>query len=360
MDAHFTPENLVEKLIEFGNPNTRVRVVADFTVGRGDLLRVASNYWPKAEFIGTDLNQKCISYLKRSKPNWKVSKCDFLNSKSREKCKALSQIDKGVDLVLLNPPFSCKGGTRLIVRFEGSNIKCSRAMAFILNSLSFLNTKRGVLLAVLPEGALRSERDKIAWEVINSFWTTEILNENGNNAFRGCSPKTYLVKIKPKEGRIRRKRELILYCKRVRIEVELIRGSISVCSKDDFRNGKIVPFVHSTELKEFKVDLKKRKIYCSDKSFIGPAVLIPRVGKPNSKKVSLHLSRSLISISDCIMALKCKNQATAKKLNDLIIKNWAIFENEYTGTGAPYITIVNLQKSLRSIGVVAKWKSNQR
>jgi len=88
--------------------------------------------------IATDINRNTISRLRRAETNWDIGRCDFLNQKSRERCEVLSRTLGKVSLILMNPPFSCRGARKYEVEFEASVFRCGLALAFVLESLRFL------------------------------------------------------------------------------------------------------------------------------------------------------------------------------------------------------------------------------
>jgi predicted RNA methylase len=147
-DRYETPPELVAKMI-CCVPDIRYQLIADFSVGDGTLLAAAAEKWPSSLLLGTDVDRRAVSRLRRKYPNWIVSRCDFLRRESRDRCQALRRFSSRLSLILLNPPFSGKGGTRWNCALHGKDFDCSQALAFALTSLSFLDSG-GHLVAILP------------------------------------------------------------------------------------------------------------------------------------------------------------------------------------------------------------------
>ncbi len=106
MDTFYTPESVAERLVTaIDHPDPEL--IADFTAGSGSLLSVAQARWPAARIVATEINSGVVRQIKECHPDWLTGKCDFLSSRSRGSCTALRGIAGTVDVVLLNPPFSC-------------------------------------------------------------------------------------------------------------------------------------------------------------------------------------------------------------------------------------------------------------
>ena len=82
---------------------------------------------------------------------------------------------------------------------------------------------------------------------------------------------------------------------------------------------------------------------------MGPALLMPRVGKTDRGKLAILESGREIVISDCVIAVTTKSMRSAKQLQKSILRNWDQFERIYRGTGAPYVTLARLDKFLAQL-----------
>ncbi|MGI4789711.1 MAG: hypothetical protein ACRYFS_12770 [Janthinobacterium lividum] len=328
-------------------------LIADFTAGNGALLRTAKKYWPDSTFVATDKDAREINLLRFAEPTWQVGKCDFLRPASRGQCNVLKNLVGQVSLVLLNPPFSCRGASYREIKIGANLIRCGAALAFLLSCLKFLSST-GIIVAVLPTGCLQTEKDETAWNFIRDLYYVEIISRNKSNTFAGCRPRTVVVQLRPKHTGtdlalippqlIPRMRELPIHEK-----IIITRGSVSMHTVTTSLIDDVLPFVHSTELKGTYVDVTKRTI-TRRRAVQGPIVLMPRVGKPNKDKVSLYTDRNEIVLSDCVIAFKCNSESTANVLIDCLHDYWKYIESAYGGTGAKYISVKKMCLLLSSFG----------
>ena len=353
MDRYYTPSRIAKKLVQAvrGEPHS---IIADFAVGSGELLKAAKKKWPKHNFVGTDINTHMVKKLALEHPQWNIGKCDFLNANSRNKCKALRRLAKNVSIILLNPPFSCRGGTYKEVEIDDLRIRCGIAIAFILESLPYLKPK-GQLVAILPAGCRKNQKDKLAWKIIRRFCRVEMIRENGPKTFKDCYARTVIVRLTRKNVKSnvnlkmnenRRSRELIAGDSKMNI----FRGSTQMFSLIEKKGKGSIPFVHTTELRRSRIDLNRYSIAMKNTAIKGPAVLLPRVGTPMKDKVVLYLSPSLLALSDCVFAIRCKNISNAQKVRWSLLKNWDRVKSHFVGTCAKYITIEGLSELLQKLG----------
>jgi hypothetical protein len=290
------------------------------------LLKAAYEEWPDSTIIATDINKSSVALLRRTKNNWLVGLCDFLNPKSRGRSNILSKIKGKVSLALLNPPFSCRGNTKVTVSFNGIEIKCSLALAFVLTSIAFL-APDGQLVAVLPAGCLHSQKDAAAWKAIQKVCHIEEVGKNGHRTFSGWSPKTVIVRLtmltasnKPKLKKITDSNGQ--KTRRRNITVSLFRGKISMHTLNGNKPKNRVPLIHSTELEKTGLNLVRRQVGVKLKSFSGPAVLLHRVGRPDVNKILPYLNKQPIALSDCVIGIKCKTADEAQVIKTVLVKNW--------------------------------------
>jgi len=355
-DRIYTPAKLAFKIVSRAKLSVPPRCIVDFAVGDGQLLRAAQVKWPAAQFIGTDISGGTVSKLRRVNRHWEVSRCDFLSVNSRQRTRVLKNLKGQVSLVLLNPPFSCRGARKFEVHFFGVEISCSLALAFVLTSLTYLSSY-GQLLAILPIGCITSEKDAIAWKAIRSMFSIEKLAENDHQAFSGWSPKTVIVRITRRRRRFSKNGGVIRQQKPsgsnvAQIPVVLFRGKIPMYTLNGATESSRIPLIHSTELQKDGLDLDRRTFGLSKtKSICGPAVLIQRVGLPNPAKIQTYLRAAPVALSDCIVAIRCKSISEAKTVKDRLLANWKWVEASYGGTCARYITLNSLRALLPTLGL---------
>lgn len=350
MDRIYTPPALAARLIEHVRLK-RPTKIADFAAGDGELLRAAQERWSKSTFIATDINPASVSLIRRDKPLWRVGQCDFLKASSRARCRALADAAR-VSLVLLNPPFTCRGGSSWNTHLNGRNLRSGLAMAFVINAIPYL-ARNGEIIAVLPAGCLWNERDEQAWSLLKKIGQVDVLGENGHNIFLGYSPRTVVVRFRNGSSGghgilpIKSENKVVLSSM---ITVEIVRGRVSMNTLNGNHAEIMRPLVHSTELEERGLNLTRRTVDSRYMSISGPSVLLPRVGCPNKLKIHTYHGRRKIVLSDCVIALKCKTWEEAEVTRKNLLENWDEIEKHYVGTGARHLTIRTFSRLLTAFG----------
>lgn len=351
MDRIYTPPPLAAKLIEHVRIKRPSRI-ADFAAGDGELLRAARQRWTRSTFIATDINPASVSLIRRNEPYWLVGRCDFLSAISRARCRALAGVVGRVSLALLNPPFTCRGGSSWYTQLRGRELRSGLAMAFMITAIPYLS-RGGEMIAVLPAGCLRNERDEQAWAFLREIGQVDVLAENGHDTFPGFSPRTVVVRftngpcaasaVSPtkSDGRI------VMFPS---IPLEVVRGRVSMNTLNGDHPEVTRPLVHSTELEEGGVNLTRRTVDGAYRSVPGPSVLLPRVGRPSRLKIHTYKGRGSIVISDCVIALKCRTTAEAEVVRQTLLENWDEVERHYAGTGARHLTVRTLSRLLTGYG----------
>lgn len=336
-DSFYTPDYLAKLLVNYAK-NTTVKSVVDFCVGEGELLKAAFQKWPDSDLYGTDISIEIINKLNKEHPDWKIEYCDFVDENSRNQCSVLK---KQFDIILLNPPFTCKGATISTVVFDNKIFKMSTAMSFFVTSLTYLKTG-GEIYAILPQSVAYSEKDSIIWQYLSDFYSLRILEERHNKDFRQCTPNTILVNLIKKKNKapIILKTDTYNLTQFLPNPVRIIRGSISMHLKEKYAYGEMkLPLIHTTNLQNHSISNITYFIRSEHSVVKGPALLIPRVGNYSQHKITMINTGEKYSISDCIIALEYKDINECCKLFDYIINNWPTFVQIYKGTGAKYTTI---------------------
>lgn len=349
-DQFFTPTEVAKELTS----SLRMRsesVIADFAAGDGELLLAARARWPKAKFVATDLINNTVQRLRRAQPTWSVGMCDFTRSQSRDRSNILHNLAGKVTLVLLNPPFSCRGGRRMEVKVGDRTVKCSLALAFIFHSVPYLSPK-GRIAAVLPASSLTSQKDREAWAILRTRFKVETSTSYGPRTFANCSARTVTVTLttlrqktheSPNRAKRREQSEII--------RVRIVRGVTSIHAALNGLAGKQWSLVHTTNLQENSISGTRLMLNRLKRYVNGPAILLPRVGKPDKRKCVLYLQNQRIVLSDCVFALACDSRSAAELLHARIMKSWdAIAELAYGGTCAPYATCSSLTAALSVVG----------
>lgn len=354
VDTHYTPAALAAQLVgsvRLEDP----RVIGDFTAGEGSLLDAASARWPKARLVATDIDSRAVLQLKTRGERWIVGQCDFLSSRSRAACKALRGLSGTADLILLNPPFSVRGAKRVDVRFAEHRLRCSPAMAFVLNALPFLRPE-GEARLILPAGALVSIRDQDAWSAVRARHSVDVIGQAGRGSFPSCSSSGVLVAVRPRIGRAEATSDLDGapgdFESGQHIDARVVRGGLQMHRTGDGNNGPVL--VHTSELRDGRVIPNGRRGRGSFTTVSRPAVLLPRVGRLTPQKVAVFDGSTCVMLSDCVVAIVPENGHQAPELRCRILDSFDSLEAAYVGTGAPHITVTRLADFLRTIHVGAE------
>ncbi|WP_372338348.1 methyltransferase [Corallococcus llansteffanensis] len=360
-------------LLSGKNYRTRASpIIADFAAGEGSLLDAAASRWPSAKFVATDLDIRVIARLRRSRASWNIGKCDFLSATSRARSRVLAPFRDAIDFILLNPPFTCRGGTRHVVAIDSNQIRCGTAAAFLLHAVSFL-APTGQLIAVLPASFLTSKRDESSRQYLASHGCMEVVGHYGRNTFSNCFPRTVLVRFSknklssrdsnqspmPASGRsdlpssgkpMRLDSKVLPISLRRPVNVQIVRGvtQTHTLGKTD---GVARRFVHTTELRHDRIRARVTAVPGRARTIIGPSILLPRVGSPSRTKIANYQGKQPLVLSDCVFGLQCSERADAATVYSIIHKHWEELAQLYGGTGARYLTTAALEGFLRKRGI---------
>ena len=361
MDSYYTPNEIAKEMvnsIKDLNPD----LIADFAVGNGALLKVASEKWASAKFVANDIDPSVVKELKTNFPSWMTCSRDFFDSQLVLNCRVLSKIKKKVSLILLNPPFSCRGGVVKIVEINGQNIRCSNAMAFLIKAMEFLS-EEGQLVAVLPISSLFNEKDQEAWSIIKGMAKVKYHKEYYRQRFSKAIPNTAIVHIKLLPVKARKKKLKVISnnpeipssykTSDLGALVYVVRGNTPMFEWENFSDERGNPFIHTSDLKSGRVQFSHRFVSCEPKTIHGPMILIPRVGRPSLEKITLYEERIGVVLSDCVISVLSEDSEVTSKLYAVLRENWQSFKSLYKGTCAPYTTINNVVRMLCNWGYEA-------
>ncbi len=335
-DQFFTPSNIATGLM-VGLTTKSVKVVADFAIGDGSLLK-ALPFEPK-KAIGLDLDANVINSLKNSYPSWNLANGDFLAPNDKT-LKWLSQWESQVDLVLLNPPFSCRGGSFKLVRLDDKGIRCRTALAFVVNSLKYLK-KEGILIAILPLSILKSEADIKVINLIKERWSINFGTRLGPSSFVGCSPNSVVFTLQKRKVKYQNVEEPKRYNIDLNLNINVLRGSTQM--HKTYIKG-TYPVIHSTNIRNGEF-YKDNLNYVDKKTkFVrGTFLCIPRVGLPNKGKIVIISVGKEFILSDCLYGINCLDPLNLVVMRDAILCNWQDFKELYESTCAPYVTLKQLE-----------------
>lgn len=342
-DFYPTPVEIAEELIGGASLSSPL-AIADFSAGDGALLQSAVRRWPAARVTAVDVQASLVRKLRSEFPDWSVGRCDFLSQNSTNRCHALRSLKHSVDLVVLNPPFSAHKKRWRHTTESGHGIECSTSMKFVLTSARYLR-KGGEIVAVLPISAITGQKDRPARDAIQATKSFDVLRVLGRRTFKGCFAETAIVRIgervahdfSPSTG-TSSPHEL----------VEIHRGRLHVHLLSESRSANATEFIHSTDLTNGVARRSGRMTLQSNNKISGPAVLIPRVGRADPRKIACVGANRQFVLSDCVIALK-PNDGKTKALREQMLAEKDAFCKLYLGTGAPFITLERLREFLNNL-----------
>lgn len=339
-DAYYTPDGLATRLLNFvvGKPRTAV----DFCVGDGGLLKATKHRFEDIACHGIDISEDVIDRLAIREPSWHLGQCDFRDAEALAKIPFL--LGATFDLIVMNPPFTCRGSSIEKVTIGDEEYHVSTAMSFLLGALSFLS-ETGAIYAILPVGCVYSQKDRKCWEYLKNYYHACVLSEVQKAYFNNkCAPNIVLVYLgrKPyphEEVKIGQAEAQTM------VELQGIsRGQLGVNEMKKVKVGKKrLPYIHTTNMRKGElVDVSFTREGLK-KSVKGNGVLIPRVCNPNLEKIVVYDGKEAI-LSDCVILLHTRTKEEAVQLKRYLVKNWEEFNKNYVGTGARYVTIERLRK----------------
>lgn len=341
MDAIYTPPDLADELVS-ASRLTAPKIIADFAAGDGALLRAAAKTFPRAKLLGADIDPEAIDLLPRTLASCETEVHDFFSDIPANFQR------RRFDLILLNPPFSCRGNEKHTINLDGIEYKASRALAFVARATKFLK-RNGELLAIIPSSVFFSERDEDALHALRSIGELEQIGEVRRSAFEGHSVSISMLRFRatrqaPRIGNGRPE------AKNLRpFAVEITRGWVSVHKAENTKNG--CRFIHTTDLRDEQLKDMVVRVSPRYRTISGPAILIPRVGRPSVSKVVL-IGEEKVVLSDCVIALRTTPPGSEVELAREIKRNWLTFQQIYGGSCAPYTTIRRIREMLLELGVL--------
>lgn len=343
MDRFYTSPELADTLVGLMKKRRRALAIADFACGEGSLLLAAERRWPQASMIANDISARAINGIRKNRPLWESACADFLNPRS-VRSSALRHHIGGVDLILLNPPFSRRDRRTYSVVFGAEKLHASIALAFLVNSIPFLRSS-GVILAVLPDGCLVGNHDEPVWQALRRKYKVEVIRDNSRSAFQGVRARTCLVRMTKLENHAAPNLDST-----AKPRLQILRGRIQMHSRKVVSAGLGTPLVHTSHLLAGAVT---RSDECVEGPVVtGPALLFPRVGLITPGKICVLSADRCVTLSDCVLAVVCKSEPEANALRGQVLAAWPVFASAYRGTGAPYITLERASTVLLEIAGV--------
>lgn len=342
-DAFYTPAGLASKLLSYviGEPRTAI----DFCVGDGGLLSASEQQYPGIACYGVDISEEVIENLQLRQPMWNLAHCDFRDEA------ALAEIPflhgRRFDLIVLNPPFTCRGSSINKVYIGEDEYHVSTAMSFLVGALPYLS-ETGAIYAILPITCVYSEKDQKCWQYLEENYHACVLTEVHKAYFKGkCTPNIVLVYLGrqpyPEEDA-----RLDFGVGDFGFSLKGIkRGRLGVYEMKKVEAGNDrLPFIHTTNMRGGElVDVGYTRKGIKE-SVKGYGLLIPRVCNPNIEKLVV-LDREECILSDCVVLLQTRSRQQAERLRQYLIDHWTEFTKNYVGTGARYVTMERLRAYFR-------------
>lgn len=347
-DIHYTPPAVARALVHSAR-DLHPRLIADLAAGNGDLLLQAERLWPTASFVATDIDSRAIRRLTRLRPSWAIGRCDLRNPRSRSSSPVLTRIPQAACLLLLNPPFTCRGGTRFPVTTPDGPMYASTAMSFLLLATAYL-APHGHIVSLLPLNCLHSSKDAHARNYLYSKYRLTVLDTYAMGTFPRSAASTVLARLSPPAPATThpipptsppRPQPLL--------HVSIIRGSCPLHRPKPDKPAP--PLVHYTDLRNGAVILNGRCGFGAFRCVTAPALLLPRVGQITPGKIAVLQSPHSVMLSDCLIALKTTSPHHTPLLRARLVQNFSKLRNQYIGTGAPFITLTRLKTVLQALGV---------
>ncbi len=339
LDQYYTPESVARRMLEYAALPATPSVCADSTCGNGRLLRAANDVFGGVECVGIDRDRRTITALRRNNPDWLLTVGDLLNRK-RYGRQFAEFIPPTVDLLVLNPPFSQGNKKSVDITYRGDSFKGSVAMAYLLRSIELFNPTHGAV-AIVPESLMYSETDEFSRKLLSESFSIQRIADLHSCTFRGARANAIAVQILPSGDPVVTKQFTSL---RKPLRIRLTRGGLPVHIMK--RSPRGIPFVHSTEIRKILNGANESDFLltedCLKGRIVGWAILIPRVGVAEKGLVQAVNIRLPIQLSDCVIALECKNKLVAQELETRIHESWDDFRDLYKGTGARYVTMSRL------------------
>lgn len=348
-DQYFTPPELAAKLIRAVTVAAPARV-GDFAAGHGELLRAAEARWPAARCVALDIDPEVVAQLKGSHPAWHTRYCDFTDAQARGRALRLRGRTLQLPVIVLNPPFSVRGGASRRVPIAGHLTRCSPALAFIVEALSYLK-HGGQLVAIVPHGVVQGEKDGAARRLLSQHYGLEVVELFARSAFAKCTPRTAIIRLTGGVAIGPALEEKQAMLPDDALIASLLRGRQSNTLVLHSNKRSRLPFVHTTDLGGGVLHKTHKQIAASNLPPVhGPAVLLPRVGKPAVDKIVLFPPGATAVLSDCVFAIECSCEHDAERVHALLTSNWPTVEAAYGGTCARFISVEGLRELLQQFG----------
>lgn len=250
--------------------------------------------------------------------------------------------------MLLNPPYSYRGAYVQRVSVGGiQHVASPAAAAFALGC--DVAAPSGAVVALMPSGTLRSDKDNQLWRCIHQLGSVDILDEVPRGTFRGAYATSVIVRWRGGTSPSARMTSTSgpgacqprgCHC------IEVVRGTIPVHTLPKTAPHFSAPFIHTGDLRGGIVG-DGRRAAPRRLATPGPGVLVPRVGLPRGKISMCHADTVL---SDCVLLLRPLDHHKVSALHRQMMEMLPMLTGMYSGTCAQYITVSRVTEFLRQFG----------
>jgi hypothetical protein len=349
-DKYYTPAAIASRALERAQLASTPAICADTACGSGSLLAAAEDVLAARHCLGIDSDPLVIRQLRRERPEWRLYVGDLLK-RHRPPPTNFPGANYGVDLLVLNPPFSLGPRKYVTAKYLGHSVKCSVAMAHILRSLELFRPKQGAI-AVVPESLLYSDTDQHARELLDQDFSLAELLPLNIYTFKGARVNSSFVQFSPPGGRAHSPIE-VMPMPSDSIPTTVVRGGLQMHAFKRVSSGARV--IHSTSLRSIAVDginaVPEKTCTVAKGRISGWMLLLPRVGFPKEEAFRAFYSKDEVQLSDCVIGMNFPSKVAASSAQKRIRAHWQSLLCLYKGTGARYITIDRLVDWLYGIGI---------
>lgn len=340
IDTYYTPTPLADKLVNYV-PAEQIRSAVDFCVGDGELLKAVGRRYQGADMFGTDISDEAIKKLKGDCPQWQLGVCDFRDDESVDSVEFLQ--DMKFDLIVLNPPFTCRGSVIEKAGLDDQEFRLSTAMMFLVRALKYLSEDGG-LYAILPISCVYSDKDKAIWNYLSEHYNACVLEEPHRVQFTNkCSPNIAMVYVGRYPIAVRKARNKHPF-KKLPV-TDVVRGCCRMQNPAYSEQNEALPLIHTTNIQNGILVNLKRVLPGLHFTVDGYGVVIPRVCNPNPNKVALLDGQQKYVLSDCVIVIRSASREDAEQIRSCILANWPEFVKLYKGTGAQYTTVDRVKEA---------------
>jgi hypothetical protein len=345
VDRFYSTDSVADELL-MSIPSADASSFFDPAAGEGALLSAARRRFPRARLLGADSDRVTLKRLSASEPDWFLGVANVLNPRSLSASPVWAEASREAALwVLLNPPFSFRGGSGVRIVTDGEERTVSPAAAFVWHVMQRLPGTAG-LAAIVPEGALYNTRDRIVWEHLETEHKISVRSTLGARSFRGVVVNTAIVTVERHEG-----------LKPTPLSASNLPGPASACVCVEVIRGRVpnkpvacqdadgVRFLHSTDLNS---GVTTDRMAPAHLATVGHLVLMPRVGPRSSEHVS-EVSGPVV-LSDCVLGVRAIAVDSRLALAQWVKTSAPQIDALYYGTGARHLTVARLIDTMRTAG----------